>query len=115
MSDILEKAKEHFRSKLTGEMLEIDVPEWGTKLYCKPMNGVQRDAIMKHVAKDEYFAAQVEALIQRACDAEGKRLFSSVNRLELMRQVDPRVIDRIASQMGSFEDIAGEEVTPKKS
>ena len=48
--------------------------------------------------------AIIQALIERALDADGNRIFRQVNRLELMKQVDPEIISRIVSDMSSDEE-----------
>jgi len=104
MSDILDRATAHFKSQLTGQPQEIDVPEWGTKIYVRPMNGIQHDAIYKLLDKGQFFEARVEALLQRAKDADGKPVFNRVERQELLRSVDPKVIVRITDEMLQFEE-----------
>lgn len=101
---VMQKAVEHFKAQLQEQPIEIDVPEWDTKIYVKPVNGLQRDAIMKFLSEGKYFEAQVEALIQRAKDADGKPIFKRVDKTELMRQVDPDIISRIVSEMKAFDD-----------
>jgi hypothetical protein len=103
--EILERAKQHFRTQISGEMKDIKVPEWGCTIYVRPMNGMQRDAIMKAVAENKLFEAQVETVIARSLDGDGKKMFSPGQKSEFMREVDPKVISRIASEMGSFESL----------
>ena len=35
MSSVIQKATSHFRSKLSGELQKISVPEWETDIYFK--------------------------------------------------------------------------------
>lgn len=111
MSAALENAKAHFKELLENAWRTLEVPEWGEPgkplvIHFRPMNLRQQDAIYKHV-KEGSLESLVETLIQRAKDGEGKPLFRSVDRRELMNLVDPAVIERIVSAMAddlSVED-----------
>lgn len=118
MSDVLEKAKQHFRSQIANKQDSFYVPEWDTTIYYKPMNARQQDAIFKLANEGKIIEAMVENMILRALDEDGKPLFKPVHKVELMRHTDPDVITRIASQMGTIEepdDGAGEKTDPKAS
>jgi len=111
MSAILEKAKSHFKELLSAGLAEIHVPEWDFTIYCRPLNLRERDRIHKFAAKDS-LEALVETLIVRSLDGDGKPLFKSVHRTELMREVDPEVIARVCEEMNraerlDFETISG--------
>lgn len=109
MIDVLEQAKSHFKSKLNTPRI-IEVPEWGTedeplKIYVWPSNLMERDRIYQHVGSLE---SLVETVIVRAKDAEGKPLFKTVHRQELLREVDPDVLARIVTEMNN-EEVTAEE------
>ena len=114
MSELIESAKSHFREKLSGGLSSIEVPEWPVDgkpsvIYFKPsLNFLQQEKILALSDQGKKAEAIVEALIQRALDADGKHIFRSVNRQELMRQIDPDVISRIVGEM-SGDDFAGDE------
>lgn len=103
MSDILERAKAHFKSRVSGEMDCIDVPEWGAKIYFKPMNLVEQNKIYKHI-REGSLEALVETLIVRARNEDGSKMFKPMNRIELMKHVDPKVIERICNEMAGDDD-----------
>ncbi|MFQ5510130.1 MAG: hypothetical protein ACE5FN_12480 [Leptospirillia bacterium] len=102
MSEILEKAKGHFKERLSAGLGAIEVPEWGTTIHFRPLNLRERDRIHRFAAKDS-LEALVETLIVRALDADGKPIFKSVHRTELMREVDPEVIARVCEEMNRAE------------
>jgi hypothetical protein len=104
MNAVLLKAKQHFQSQITGEMKSCHIEEWGCEIYWKPMNGLQRDKIMKHVFENQMTAAAVETVLLRALDEDGKRLFKDADRVDLMRNVDPKIIDKIFGEMGGIDD-----------
>jgi len=111
MSNILEKAKGHFKDRLSAGMGSVEVPEWGgDTIHFRPLNLRERDRIHKFATKDS-LEALVETLIVRALDADGKPLFKNVHRTELMREVDPEVIARVCEEMNRAERLDFEEVS----
>ncbi len=113
MSDILERAKEHFKNRLAGEMEYIDVPEWGKeidgkvipqRIYWKPLTLREQNAVLKYVNEGS-IEAIVSMIIQRARDADEKKLFKPMHMSEFMRHVDPKIVERISNAMaGEDED-----------
>ena len=114
MSELLESAKNHFREKLGGGLKSIEVPEWEVNgkpsvIYYKPsLNFLQQEKILALSDQNKKAEAIVEALIQRALDVDGNKLFKSVNRQELMRGVDPEIISRVVGEM-SGDEVDGDE------
>jgi len=107
--NLIDKIKTQFDEKMSKEPSVIEVPEWDEKIYYRPMTGKQRDAIMKLVAENKYFEASVEALIQRARTEDGKRVFSQGHKPILMNQGDSTVIERVAEEMGTWEQQLSED------
>lgn len=113
--DILENAKNHFRERLGGDLQCLEVPEWGTdgipaKLFFKPaINFQSQEKIIKLSEEGKKAEAVVQALIERALNEDGTRVFKQANRLELMKSVDPEVVARVVSEMSgddySVDDI----------
>lgn len=100
--NILENAKKHFaqRQELRGP---IEVPEWGDEsgplqVYYKAPNMKTRDE-MTRALNDGGVGGVVIVLILMALDANGKPLFVKAQKPELMRSVDPLVIERITGEM----------------
>ncbi|HIE84797.1 MAG TPA: hypothetical protein EYQ00_13565 [Dehalococcoidia bacterium] len=117
---VLAKATTHFREQLQNKSESISVPEWGETIHYRPMNGRQRDAIIKHVNDGHLMEAYVESILLRARDEDGKLMFKPVHKRELMTKVDPDIIQRVATEMNTLDallddDDGTEEVTPKKS
>lgn len=105
---LIDKLTAHYREKLGGDMRSIYIPEMDETIYFKPINGVERDAIMKKIAENKFTESQVETLIQRARNADGTKCFSNGHRFDLMNRVDPNVISRIVEEMGSFDEVLDE-------
>lgn len=102
---VLEKAKEHYKSNLSGEMKSIYVEEWDTTIYFKPSaNFAQQSKVMELHAKGKLTEALIETMCIRCLDAEGKRMFKQGDREALMREVDPEIIVRIVGIINGNED-----------
>lgn len=102
----IDKAMQHFSD--SKEMMKIHVTEWDVDIYYSMMNVAQADAIGKYTGG----ASNVEALIQLARKEDGSPMFKTGDRISLMRNVDPRIIQRIAEQMN--DGINGLEEEEKK-
>ena len=109
MSDIIEAAKSHFREKLGGGLKSLEIPEWSVKgkpvkiYYKSSLNFSQQEKILALSDAQKKGEAIVEALIQRALDEDGTRMFKSVHKTELMKSIDPDVISRVVGEMASDE------------
>ena len=107
---IIDGAKAHFRERLSGGLQSIEVPEWDVDgkpavIYYKPsLNFSQQEKILKLSDEGKKAEAIVQALIERALDEDGNRIFKQANRLELMKQVDPEIISRLVNDMSGDED-----------
>lgn len=100
MSTVLERAKLHFRPQRTTPK-KIHVPEWGDGeegiFYATALNLKERQIIEK-MAKDD-IERGVEVVIRKLTDSEGKKVFTLADKAEILRDVDPRVISRIANEI----------------
>lgn len=103
---VIDKATAHFEEVL-GQGLKgpIDVPEWGTKVYYKASTTMfEESKIIELTQANKTTEALVTTLIMRARDEEGKPLFTGADKHKLMRGVDPKVILKIVTEMGSDAD-----------
>ena len=69
---VLVKATQHFKKQLQDNAESLEVPEWGVTIFYRPMNGKQRDAILKHINDGHVFEALVESILTRARDEDGR-------------------------------------------
>lgn len=104
---VLSQAKQHF-SDISGELRSVEVPEWKTTIYYRPITIAQQGQITKSIAENKYDEAIVKKLIIMARDANGKRLFKNVDKFELLTKVDPKVVERICLEMEP-EDLSVED------
>ena len=95
MSDILEKAKEHFKEI---DRKIIDVPEWGITVYSKPLTLADKRKLTRNIKPDDV-TLFADVLIQKAEDKEGKKLYTLEDKQTLMHLVDSEVVARVAQEI----------------
>lgn len=112
MSSLLERAKSHYKAKLSAEPRELVIPEWEATVYIKP--GISLAAlgeVMELANQGKSAEAMVMTLVHRLIDGEGKPVFRKVEKTELLRSVDPDVLARIVGEINAEEateeDVAG--------
>ena len=105
---ILEQAEEQFSSI---KRKKIDVPEWETTIYAKPLTLAEKRKLYRNLgAKSEDISSMmVEALILKAEDKDGKKVFTPDDRDRLMNKVDPDVVAAVATEILYFKDSYGSE------
>ena len=109
MSKLIRRATSHFAKEVCGELLRLEVPEWGEGddpqiIYYRPkMNFLQQKIIKDYFDDGDFAGATVQTLIFRAVDEERKSLFSDADKQELLREVDPDLIVDICSRMAKSE------------
>jgi Asp-tRNA(Asn)/Glu-tRNA(Gln) amidotransferase B subunit len=109
---ILDKAKKHYKVKMSAEPRQLYVKEWDETVYIKPGINLQHlGEIMQAASSGKSAEAMALTLIYRIMDEEGKPLFKKVDKLELMRHVDPDVMAEIVNNINENdpdqEDAAG--------
>ena len=100
---ILDHAEEQFSSI---KRKQIDVPEWPTTIVSKPLTLSEKRKLYRNLgAKSEDVSSMmVEALIMKAEDKDGKKLFTPDDRDRLMNKVDPDVVSAVATEILYFKD-----------
>lgn len=95
---ILDNAKIHFKQAISQEMESIDVPEWGTTVYFKRSATLKETEVVVALHKENKIAeALVMTLVLRARDADGNKMFKTADKFDLMNNVDPKVVTRVAT------------------
>ncbi len=103
---IKDNAKAQFKSRLSGELSSLDVPEWGDKIYYKgAINGKQQAEILKLYDAGKSVDAVCMALIMRALNEDGERIWRPSELQELMREYDTTVISRVVEQISDEESV----------
>jgi len=101
---VLEKAKSHYKAKLTADPAPISIREWETEAFIKPgINLHQLGEIMELSQSGKTAEAMALTLIYRLIDEDGKPIFRKADRTELMKSVDPDVLARIVGEINSSD------------
>jgi hypothetical protein len=99
---VLQNAKEHFTTKLGGELKKMTVPEWKSDIYFKPAYSFAVESkIIQLQQQGKTVEALVESIILKALDPEGKPMFTKFDKNTLMHEVDPQVLIRVATELNS--------------
>lgn len=101
---VINKASNHFKEIVAQDMKSVEVPEWETTLYFKAaVSFAAEQKVIQLHTEGKQVEALCESLVNRACDAEGKRVFKHADKVTLMNSVDPAVILRVVNQMNALE------------
>lgn len=107
---IMDKATAHFADRMSGSLLELQVPEWDETIYYKPSISLKSQApISKLLAEGKSEEALVASLIIRALTAEGKPLFRPADKVMLLNKTDPAIISRIIKEISDNDALSSEE------
>jgi hypothetical protein len=110
-NSVLQKATEHFRSRLDGSLRSIEVPEWNTTVYYYPTSTLKDEStILKLQQEGKTVDALVQSLIVKARTAEGHRMFTVADRITLLNEVDPQIVIRIASALNGVDTDSVEDI-----
>lgn len=106
MTKAIDRATAHFKHLLSSELKgPIKVPEWDLDVYWHPSSTLAEEAVVIELQRDgKSTEALVMTLIQKAKDAEGNKIFEPSDKLRMMRAVDPKVILKIITEMGTIDD-----------
>ena len=92
----------HFKAKMAGELRKFHVEEWNCDIYHRATSTMATEAKMFGLTQAGKTAeALVESIVQKALDENGNRVFHDTDRIELMNQVDPNVLIKVASQLNN--------------
>jgi hypothetical protein len=109
MSKVLDKATSHFRAKVSGEMKSVYVPEWETKVYFKSSITLREQSkLIELASQGKQVEALCESLIVKARNEDGTKMFSAVDKVTLMNEVDPNVIIRVVGEINQANDDEGD-------
>lgn len=100
---LIDRMKAHFTDI---GVRHIEVPEWGEDgkpllVYFRPMTLAEKQKLLSIGERDGLVARLADALVMKAMDAEGKKLFTVEDKHALRNQVDPDVLARVVRDMMS--------------
>jgi hypothetical protein len=105
MSKVLEKATSHFRTKISGDMKCIHVPEWETKIWFKASVTLREQSKLIELAQQgKTVEALVETLIVKARNEDGTKMFTIADKMVFLNEVDPSVVIRVVGQLTNEEE-----------
>jgi hypothetical protein len=108
---VLDNAKKHFSDKASGELQKITVPEWSTDIYFKTINSFAVESkIIELTQQNKLTEALIETLILKAKTVDGKPMFTRLDKIAMMNEVDPAVITRVVSEMNTTATVDFEAV-----
>jgi hypothetical protein len=100
MTKALERATAHFRTKISGDMRKVHVPEWESDIFFKEANTLKEEAKLIELAQQgKTVEALVETLITKARNEDGTKMFGPMDKVVFMNEVDPNVIIRVVGEM----------------
>lgn len=110
---VINNAKTHFKTKLTDKLEWVVVPEWdNAKVYFKSSANLKQTEEIVALYRDNKVAeALVAVLISRALNEDKSKMFTMADKFDLMNNVDPEVVTRVATHILNAEpdneEIAG--------
>lgn len=105
---VLDKATTHFKSRM-GDLLCVDVPEWATKVYYRPINLLDQGEIYSLQEQKKTAEAVAMTIVLRARNEDGSRMFKRADKFQIMNDVDPDVITKIIGAMNGDDGIEEDE------
>lgn len=112
MSQVLERAFKQFRDKVAAtEILHIDVPQWPddrgnpTIIYFMPLGALRTEIYSKvfDLIRRASVESAVDIVILRALNEDKTPMFKPINRIEMLKKLDPEVLLDIISKMGELD------------
>jgi len=108
---VLDNATKHFRTKLSGALKSIEVPEWETKIYFKDVITLKEQSKLIELAtQGKTTEALVETLITKARNEDGTRMFQTADKVVFMNEVDPEILVRVVGEINNVERASTEEI-----
>jgi len=101
--ELINRIKTHFSNQ---ERIHFFVQEWDQDIYMTPLSLREQDKINAR-AKDSPYQLAVYALIMKAEDEQGEKLFSLDDKVDLLNNVSFGTVEKIITGMfssGSVED-----------
>ena len=97
---VIDRVKEHFESQ---GVKKIEVAEWGEEgqplvIYCSPFTLAEKRNLFKG-AKNDDLGVLVDAIVLKAKDGEGNKIFKLDDKLTLLNNADANVIARVSTEM----------------
>lgn len=98
--NVIDRVKAQFESL---GIKKIEVAEWGEEgkpltIYCSPFTLAEKRNLFKG-AKNDDLGVLVDAIVLKAKDSEGNKIFKLDDKQVLLNNADANVIGRVATEM----------------
>ena len=105
MSNIIDAARKHYKSQLTGGLQKMHVEEWDTDVYfTNSINYKDQSRLIDLHASGKTSEALIESMIVKCRKETGEPLFTNADRQVLLHEADPNVILKIVTGMNVPKD-----------
>lgn len=102
--------KDHFK-RLTDSKPHHEVPEWGVTIYWTPLTIAQRKKMFPNGSAFIDEDANAMAVFEKSIDVDGKRMFSDLDDLHVLKHgADANIVRRIASAMVTTDNLIGDQL-----
>lgn len=105
---ILERAKAHL-AEIAAHRRKLRVDEWDCDIYCSPLTLAERQKLMAF-AQGKDLLLFAHAIIGKAEDADGKKLFSRADLPIFQGQVDSETVIRIGTWILDSKSLGDEDL-----
>jgi len=103
----ISKIAQHYQNAISGEMSKVSIPEWDMDIYCRKTYPFREESkIIELQSQGKTVDALVESLLVKALDKDGKKIFTTFDRLSLMNEADPSIIVRVVGEINNIEQRA---------
>jgi hypothetical protein len=97
---VIDRVKEHFESQ---GVKKIEVAEWGEEgqplvIYCSPFTLAEKRNLFKGARNDD-LGVLVDAIMLKAKDKDGNKIFKLDDKQTLLNKADADVIARVSTEM----------------
>ena len=97
---VIDRVKDHFENQ---GVKKIEVAEWGEEgkpliIYSTPMSMAEKRNLFKG-AKNDDLGVLVDAIMLKARDKDGNKIFKLDDKQVLLNNADPEVIARVATEI----------------
>ena len=93
------------------KVVPIECPEWGGRVYVRPLSGEQRDELEERYGNAESVIG-IRAWIAASgmCDGKGESLDWSAREVDMLGQKSAASLDRVASRIQEISGISNKDV-----
>lgn len=95
------------------EVVPVDVPEWGCRVYLRQLSVRDRLALMQLVTDDNAGKLSVYCLLYTLCDEAGTLVFGS-DDYDTLAAKNAKVVDRLGRRAAEINHMTGDAVEAAK-